>query len=280
MNKKLKKILITVVVICILVLIIEGGFVLYTYFQRKNSKSYFDSINGYQQIKDGYIAVGSNNDNNKSYEKGKITKYNNKKEKVWEKIYNKGYNSTFSNVVSDGKNYLVVGSFEEEDPEKDKPKDSKSLIAKDEARTALFVKYDDKGKIIFEKKLQILGNSKFVNVKVVDDGYIVVGQSIFKNMELGMDDRGGGVIVKYDKSGKEVWRSNYGGSKSGLFNDLYVDKDCIYVVGKDAARVGTISKYSLDGERISTTLYEYTDTLGFSSMRRTSSCWCQESKRR
>ena len=267
MNEKTKKIITAIVVICILILIIEGGFVLYTYFKRENSKSYFDSINAYEKTSDGYIAVGSNNDNNKGYEKAKITKYDNKKEKVWEKFYNKGYNSTFSNVAIDEDNYLVVGSFEEKDPEKkSKNSNPKSILVKSEARTALFVKYDSKGEVVFEKKLQILGNSKFVNVKVVDDGYIVVGQSIFENAVLGIDERGGGIIIKYDKTGKEMWRSNYGGAKSGLYNDLYVDKDSIYVVGKDAARVGIISKYTLDGERISTTNYEYTDTLGFSSI--------------
>ncbi len=267
MNEKAKKIIKAVIIICVLVIIVDAGFVLYTYFQRKNSKSYFDSINAYEKTNNGYIAVGSNNDNNKEYEKGKITKYNDKKEKVWEKIYNKGYNSTFSNVAIDKDSYLVVGSYEENDPEKKaKKKNPKTILVKDTARTALFVKYDSKGEVVFEKKLQILGNSKFTNIKVVDDGYIVVGQSIFENSVLGIDERGGGIIIKYDKTGKEIWRSNYGGAKSGLYNDLYVDKNYIYAVGKDAGRVGIISKYTLDGERVSTTNYEYTDTLGFSSI--------------
>lgn len=255
MSPKLKKILTIVICFCALILLVDGILVLWRYIDNENNKVYVDSANAFEKTKDGYILVGSNNDNNKGYEKAKITKYNENKEKVWEKFYNKGYNSTFFNVKQDKDDFVVVGSYEKTKAEK-----------KDKIRTALFVKYDKDGKVIFEKTLQILGNSKFVNVAVVEDGYIVVGQSIFENMTLGMSTEGGGVMVKYDKTGKELWRTNYGGGKSGLFNDLVVDDDYIYVVGKDASRVGTISKYNLDGERIGTTNYKITDTLGFSSI--------------
>lgn len=255
MNPKLKKLFMIIVVISIIVLLLDGIFVIFTYVKKENNKVYVDSANAFEKIDNGYILVGSNNDNNKGYEKAKITRYDNDKNKVWEKFYNKGYNSTFFNVKADEDSFVAVGSYEKTKAEK-----------KDKTRTALFVKYDKDGEVIFEKTFQILGNSKFTNVAVVDDGYIVVGQSIFENLTLGIDPRGGGVMIKYDKTGKEVWRTNYGGSKSGLFNDLVVTKDYIYVVGKDASRVGTISKYTLDGERIDTTNYKITDTLGFSSI--------------
>ncbi len=255
MNPKLKKLFMIIVVISIIVLLLDGIFVIFTYVKKENNKVYVDSANAFEKLDNGYILVGSNNDNNKGYEKAKITRYDNNKNKIWEKFYNKGYNSTFFNVKADEDSFVAVGSYEKTKAEK-----------KDKTRTALFVKYDKNGEVIFEKTFQILGNSKFTNVAVVDDGYIVVGQSIFENLTLGIDSRGGGVMIKYDKTGKEVWRTNYGGSKSGLFNDLVVTKDYIYVVGKDAARVGTISKYTLDGERIDTTNYKITDTLGFSSI--------------
>lgn len=255
MSPKTKKIINIIIITCIVIIVGELIFFGYEYFKKKNNKTYYDSINAFSIINKGYIGVGSNNDNSLSLEKGKITKYDSKKNKVWEKFYNKGYNSTFFNVKEDKGDFVVVGSYEKTKKEK-----------KDKTRTALFVKYDKDGTVIFEKNLQILGNSKFVNLQVVDDGYIVVGQSIFENMTLGLSEAGGGVIVKYDKSGKEVWRSNYGGGKSGLYNDLTILDGYIYVAGKDAARVGTITKYSLTGERIKTTTYEYTDTLGFTSI--------------
>ena len=63
-----------------------------------------------------------------------------------------------------------------------------------------------------------------------------------------------------------VWKHNYGGSKSGLYNDLIIVDNNIYVVGKDLSRSGIISKYTLDGNYISTATYESTDTLGFTGI--------------
>ena len=85
-------------------------------------------------------------------------------------------------------------------------------------------------------------------------------------MTLGLSEDGGAFIIKYDKELNEVWRSNYGGSKSGIYNDVIRVGDYYYTVGKDATRVGIISKYTLDGQRVVTTNYEYTDTLGFTSL--------------
>ncbi len=133
-------------------------------------------------------------------------------------------------------------------------------------RSAIIVKYSNEGEIIGEKRFQVLGNSKFTNVYVENDGYVVVGQSIYENMTLGLSEDGGAFIIKYDKELNEVWRSNYGGSKSGIYNDVIRVGDYYYTVGKDATRVGIISKYTLDGQRVVTTNYEYTDTLGFTSL--------------
>ena len=87
-------------------------------------------------------------------------------------------------------------------------------------------------------------------------------------MTLGFDDRGGGIIIRYSKDDKEVWRANYGGSKSGTFNDLLIDEEnnAIYVVGKDAARTGIFVKYDLNGKRIFSKNYSSTDTIGFSAI--------------
>ena len=93
MNKKGKKIIKIIVTICIIILLIDAGVLFYSKFIYKPKKSYFDSINSFEITNKGYISVGSNNDNNKGYEKAKITKYNNEKEKTWEKLYNKGINT-------------------------------------------------------------------------------------------------------------------------------------------------------------------------------------------
>ena len=202
-----------------------------------------------------FVAVGSNNNNEKQYEKAKITKYSGKSEKLWEKIYNKGYNSSFFGIKQDGEDYIAVGNYESSKEEK-----------KNKVRSALIVKYDAAGNILYENNLQILGNSKFTNLLVLDDGYIVIGQSIYENMTLGMSDNGGAIIVKYDKNLKEVWRKNYGGSKSGIYNDLILMNDYIYTVGKDSSNTGIVSKYDLDGNMIKTTNYNYTDSIGLTGI--------------
>ncbi len=255
MNKKYKKIIKVIVIICLIVLVIDISFLIYMKFFYKEKKAYFDGINSFEVIDNGFVSVGSNNDNEKSFEKAKITNYDKNKEIVWEKIYNKGYNSSFFGIKKDEDNFIAVGNYE-----------SNKSEHKDNIRSALIVKYDNEGKVLAEKKFQVLGNSKFTNVLVVDDGYLVVGQSIYENMTLGLSDEGGAFLIKYDKDLNEVWKSNYGGSKSGIYNDLIIIDDYIYTVGKDAARTGIISKYTMNGERIKTSNYDFTDTFGFTGI--------------
>lgn len=137
---------------------------------------------------------------------------------------------------------------------------------KEKTKDGLIVIYDKDGKQINSKTLQIAGDTKFTKVVVMDDGYLVIGQSILENMTIGNDPDGGAIMVKYDFDLKEKWRTNYGGSKSGIFNDVVVDDDAIYLVGKDATRYGFFAKFSKTGEKEFIKTYEYTDVVGFSSM--------------
>lgn len=255
MKKNYKKVMKIIVIVCIIVLIIDISYLIYKKFIYKPKVSYFDSINAFEVIEDGYITVGSNNNNKDGYEKAKITKYDNNKEKVWEKLYNKKYNSSYFEIKQDDEYLIAVGDYEANKEER-----------KDNVRSALIVKYDSEGKILNEKRFQVLGDSKFTNLLVVPDGYLVVGQSIYENMTLGLSDKGGAFLIKYDKDLNEVWRSNYGGSKSAIYNDLIILNDNIYAVGKDAVNTGIISKYNMNGERLITTNYSYTDSFGFTSI--------------
>ena len=255
MNKKLKKILRLIVVICVLVLILDIGVLIYHKFIKEEEINYFDSINSYEIINDKIISVGSNSNNDKGYEKAKITLYDSNYEKIWETLYNNKYNSNFLSVKHDGDNYVAVGNYEANKKEHE-----------ESVRSALIAIFSEDGKLLAEKNFQVLGNSKFTNLLVVDDGYIVIGQSIYENMTLGVSDEGGAVIIKYDKELNEIWKHNYGGSKSGLYNDLIIANNYIYVVGKDSSRLGIISKYNLDGSYISTNTYQITDTLGFTGI--------------
>lgn len=252
MSTKFKRIILGIVISCVIILSVD--LIYYLFFINKSNNFSFDSINSFFHTKKYYIAVGSNNDSG-DYERAKITKYNDEKKKKWEQIYNKGYNSAFFGVTWDKDNIIAVGSYE-----------STKKEHQNSIRSALIVKYDKDGKIITEKKFQVLGDSKFTNVLVVDDGYIVVGQSIYENMTLGFSDEGGAFIIKYDRDLNEIWKHNYGGSKSAVYNDLVIANNSIYTVGKDSSRLGIISRYTLDGQYISTVTYQFTDTLGFTGI--------------
>ena len=256
MEKRILKVLRIVFVICLAILLVEVFYLTYVNFFKEKKSIYFDAINAVTVgDSNNYIVVGSNNNNDKHYEKAKLAKYNSKKEKIFEVLYNKGYNGAFFDVALDEDNYVAVGSYEACDDEH-----------KAGTRRALIVKFDNTGKILFDKSFGVLDNSKFVGIEVLNDGYLVVGQSIYENTTLGFSNAGGAYLVKLDKSGNIIWRSNYGGNKAAIFNDVICAQGYIYVSGRDSSRVGLVNKYDMDGNLIKSTGYEYTDSLGFTSL--------------
>lgn len=256
MEKRILKVLRIVFVICLAILLVEVFYLTYVNFFKEKKSIYFDAINAVTVgDSNNYIVVGSNNNNDKHYEKAKLAKYNSKKEKIFEVLYNKGYNGAFFDVALDKDNYVAVGSYEANDDDH-----------KAGTRRALIVKFDNTGKILFDKSFGVLDNSKFVGIEVLDDGYLVVGQSIYENTTLGFSNAGGAYLVKLDKSGNIVWRSNYGGNKAAIFNDVICAQGYIYVSGRDSSRVGLVNKYDMDGNLVKSTGYEYTDSLGFTSL--------------
>ena len=257
MEKKIFKWLKIILVICVFILIFEVIYIVYNVALVEGKSVYFDGINSLLYEDNSYITVGSNNNNDQKFEKAKLSKYNDKKEKEFEKLYNKGYNGVFFDATSDDECYVVVGSYEKDEDEHNK-----------KLRSGLIVKYDSMGNVLFESDFQVLGNSKFTSIISIDDGYLVTGQSIYKDMTLGFSDKGGAFLIKYTKDLEIEWKVNYGSSKSAIYNSVLVHDDNIYVVGKDLDRVGIISMYDEDGEHIKTTKYKYTDSLGFTDIKR------------
>lgn len=251
MNKEFLKILKWMVLICIFILLFEGCCFLYNAYQNKKNSSYFDCIHSYEYQNDFYVAVGVNNNNDKKLNKAKVTKYNANNEKVWETLYNQGYNGEFLGVAIDFEDIIAVGSYE-----KNKDEYKKGTT------TAILVKYDSEGKILFQQDLQLLGDSRFNKVLVVDDGYIVVGQSIYEDKTLGAP-QGGAVLVKYNKDGKLIWKTNYGSSKTASYNNVMILNNKIYAIGKDSDYTGIISIYTEEGDRIDTKYYEGLNSDGF-----------------
>ena len=254
MNSKLLKRLKMITIIFILILASELSYVIYSVCFKNTVSLYFDSINAYDVNSSYYVAVGSNNDNSNYYEKAKITKYNKNYEKSFEKLYNVGFNSVFFNICIDGDELIAVGSYEKN------MKEHKNSI-----RRAIIVKYDSDGEIVFDKDYKVLDNSRFTGIVRVDDGYIVTGQSIYKNTKVGNGD-GGAILVKYDMDGNLVWSRTYGSNKIASYNDLLIKDNYIYAVGLYSENVGVISKYDMDGNLVSFTKYDNTDEIGFNDI--------------
>ena len=253
-KKKMLKRVKYLTIICVIILIAEILFVMYSLLFKNKESLYFDGINALITNDSYYVTVGSNNDNTNYYEKAKVSKFNSKREKTFEKLYNVGYNSAFFGVSMDEDNIVAVGSYEKT-----------STDHKDSIRRALIVKYDNTGEIVFSKDFKLLDNSKFTSVTTVNDGYLITGQSVYKNTKVGTKD-GGAILLKYDKDGNLLWTKTYGSSKSAIFNDLLIVNDTIYTVGMDTNNVGVICKYDLDGNFIGYNDFKYTDDVGFSGI--------------
>ena len=261
-QKRLVKWLRVIIVLCIAIIVIEVGYIGLSYYNRVNSVIYTDTLNSFKETDDGYLVVGNSDFKNsefnsyqKDYNKAKFAKYNSDFDVEFESAYTKGYSSYFSDVIEYNDGFIAVGGAQYDEQQ-----------VEDNATDGLIVLYDKNGKQVDTKSVQIAGDTTFNKVLLVDDGFIVVGQSILQNMVIGNDPDGGALIIKYDFDLNEVWKANYGGSKSAIFNDAVIDGDYLYLVGKDATRYGVIAKYTLDGEQVFVKTYEYTDTVGFSSI--------------
>lgn len=253
-NKKVLKRLKIITFLCIFVLIIELLYVGYFFLFNRTESLYFDGVNSLVSNDNYYVTVGSNNDNDYFFEKAKISKYNKKMEKTFEKLYNVGYNSAFFGALLDEDSIVAVGSYE-----RDKDDHEKAI------RRALIVKYDSSGEIIFEKDFKILDNSRFTSIVMVDDGYLVTGQSIYQSTRVG-GKSGGAILLKYNKDGELLWSKTYGSNKFAVFNDLLVVNNSIYTVGVNEENLGIICQYDMDGNFITYNDYKYTDEIGFSGI--------------
>lgn len=261
-NKKILKWLKFLVIVCVAIIVVEGIYIGVKVYQSKNNTVYVDTLGSIVELKDGYLGTGSSdfkkskyNKYSKDYQKAKLVKYDENQKIVFESAYTKGYDSYLYDAKSTKNGYIAVGAAAY----------SKKQV-EEKTKDGLIVLYDKDGKQLKTKTLQIAGNTKFTKVEVLDDGYLVIGQSILENMTIGTDPDGGAIMVKYDFDLKEQWRTNYGGSKSAIFNDLAITDDAIYLVGKDATRYGFFAKFSKSGEKEFIKTYEYTDVVGFSSI--------------
>lgn len=289
MKKKDSKLLKKLFIICIVIIIVELIAMLIMKIVRERNIDHLDAINDIIKVDDGYITVGVSDFNDskmvdyKTYEytdtttnkksniianQSKIAKYDNNMNLVWENTFDNMYDSTFYSVLKVDGGYIAVGSLV-----------SRYEQIEINVRDALIVKYDNNGKMIWHKIYHVLSDTEFY--KVIDDGdnnVVVIGQSIYENMEVGSHITGGGIIVRYDKDGNMLAHNNYGGNKSGSFNDIVKVNDGYIICGKDASNYGIVIKFKKDFDRDSKDnnlitkklmwqrSYANTDNIGFSGM--------------
>ena len=289
MNKKKSKLLKRIFIICIAILLIELLAMLIIKIVRERQIDHLSLLNDIIKVDDGYIAVGESDFSNsksidtKVYEytntstntksniianQSRIAKYDNNFNLIWENTYNNSYDSTFYSVLKVNDGYIAVGSIV-----------SHYEQIEANVRDALIVKFDFNGKEVWHKTYHVLSDTEFY--KVIDDGddnIVVIGQSIYENMEIGSHITGGGIIIRYDKDGNILAHNNYGGNKSGSFNDIIKVDDGYIVCGKDASNYGIIVKFQKDFNRdekdtnlitkktVWQRSYANTDNIGFTSM--------------
>ena len=256
-KKRLKWIFIIAISIIVLELM-----VMYLISKSKdNNITYIDTYNSIYKTSDYYILTGSSNYKyshyndafiyeyeddkiegqiNKVYaEQAKLVKLDKELNVVFEKTFKTEYDSCFYDAIVSNDAIYAVGDYVYN-------KDQLPLKTRD----GLLAKYDLNGNLIWSKNYQVLGDTKFMKILEEKDGLVVVGQSIYENMEIGNHPNGGGIIVKYDFDGNVIWNNNFGGNKSGIFNDIVKVDDGYIVVGKDAVNYGMIVKFTLDGELV------------------------------
>ena len=175
-HKRLVKWLRVIIVLCIAIIVVEVGYIGLSYYNRKNSIVYTDTLNSFKKIDDGYLVVGNSDFKNyeEGYNKAKFAKYNDDFEVEFESAYTKGYLSYFSDVIEYSDGYIAVGGAQYDEQQ-----------VEDNATDGLIVLYDKNGKQVDTKSVQIVGDTTFNKVLLVDDGFIVVGQSILQNMVVG-----------------------------------------------------------------------------------------------
>ena len=143
-------------------------------------------------------------------------------------IYKHYYDNTCYDILSNIYNgyvieddgYIVIGNEREEKEH-------------DDDYTGIILKVDKNGKVINTVKYDLLDNTKLH--KIVRDGNnnIIIGESIYELDRIG-NHLGGGIILKVNDNLEITEQNNYGGNKSGEFNNIFILDDSYLVYGMDA----------------------------------------------
>lgn len=262
MSKKQKKIFKIIVIILAIVLVAELVYFGIRYYNMRKSSTFYSVVNSAVLDDDkNYVGVGFSdyrysdfNDYDNGYNKATIFNY--KDGKVVNEVgFKRGYNSYFNDVIEVSDGYVAIGSVEMTKDQKD-----------DGLSEGLIVKYDKSFKMIWRKNVRGIGKTELLKIKPDGDDYIVVGTSVYGEGYMGNHKTGGGILIKFDKDGNELKRTNNGGPFNGKFNDVLIEKDGYVVVGLGKSNSGIIIKYDKSFDKKWSGSYGYTDKNGITGI--------------
>ena len=203
---------------------------------------YFWSVTA---LPDGYIAVGEspagsfgNGDWTGVTGKGErdaiIVKYDYEGYLMWEKNFGGSSTDIYYAVTAVSDGFVAVGGSLEGSFDTG---DWTGVTGKG-GFDAIIVKYDNDGNVVWKKNFGGSGEDSYSWVTEVSDGVIVVGASKSGSFGTGdwTDVTGKGyldaIIVKYDNDGNVVWKKNFGGSGTDIYNSVMAVSDGYIAVGE------------------------------------------------
>lgn len=265
-NERTYKILKIAIIVLAFIFVVEAIYFGYRIYERYQNTIYYSSINDCLKKDDNYIAVGfsdfKHSDNyeyeDPGYIKPALFVYDNNFNLTKEIKLEEGLNGSLTDIIDTGDGYVVVGYVE-----------LSKKSGEETVNEALIIKYDYDFNVLWQDKVQILDNNKFLKVALDKNNDIVaVGTSIYNSGYIGNHTTGGGILIKYNQDGEELMRTNYGGPNTDSFNDLVITDDFYLVVGTVDTGTGFLIKYDYEGKELDHQYYGYTDSLGLTSISR------------
>ena len=176
----------------------------------------------------GYIATGGTTSNNidgftlKGREDVFVVKYDQDGNLMWKKDWGGTETDAFKSIVQLADNgYVVVGETT-----------SKNIdgMTFAESNDAIIVKYDQNGKMLWQKTWAGNAMEWFESaVATPDGGFIAAGASYSSNLGIDNAGQGDAVIVKFDKEGNVEWNKSIGGSGNDGYGHIISTLDGGYV---------------------------------------------------
>lgn len=261
-EEKKIKVIKTLSMILLMILVLELIYFCYKYYRNRENSTYYSITNDLVVLDDSYIGVGlsdfkhSKYNKISTYNKATIWKYDDNFKVLEEHFIDLGYNGYFNSIVKIDDGYVAVGALEMTETQHE-----------EETTEGLIVRFDNDLNVVWRKNIQVLDDTEFVNIKLdKDNNLVVVGQSIYAKNIIGNQTTGGAMLFKFDLEGEELFRINYGGPQTGIFNDVLIEDDGYVLVGSTKNSTGIIQKYDFNGNEIWHNYYGPTDSNGLTKI--------------